>query len=101
MTALLVMGVVLSGRAATRLDQAKQDRITQQELSAELRGASTLLTNEVRAYAVTGEQAHLDNYWREVNETKTRDRVVAQLASSAPPTASSSSSNRPRPSPTG
>jgi methyl-accepting chemotaxis protein len=79
MTALLVLGVALSGRAATRLDRAKQDRITQQALSADLRAASTLLTNEVRAYAVTADQAHLDNYWREVTETKTRDRVVAQL----------------------
>ena len=79
MTALLVLGVVLSGRAETRLDQAKQDRLTQQELSADMRGASTLLTNEVRAYAVTADQAHLDNYWREITETKTRDRVVAKL----------------------
>ena len=79
MTALLVLGVVLSGRAETRLDQAKQDRVTQQELSADMRGASTLLTNEVRAYAVTADQAHLDNYWREITETKTRDRVVAKL----------------------
>jgi methyl-accepting chemotaxis protein len=78
-TAALLIGVVLSGRANQRLDQAKADRNTQQELGAQMRAASTLLTNEVRAYAVTTDDAHLANYWREVNETKTRDHVVAQL----------------------
>ncbi|MTH54909.1 HAMP domain-containing protein [Bacillus mangrovi] len=48
-------------------------------LSADLRGASDYLTNEVRNYAQFGEKEHFDNYWREVNETKTRDRVVSRL----------------------
>jgi len=78
-TVLLVFAVILSGRAGTRLDDAKASRETQQALSAEMRGASTLLTNEVRAFAVTTDTAHLDNYWREVDETRTRDRVVAKL----------------------
>ena len=79
MTVLLIAAVVLTGRADARLDQARQDRNTQQALGAEMRAASTLLTNEVRAYSVTTDQEHLDNYWREVDETKTRDRVVAEL----------------------
>jgi methyl-accepting chemotaxis protein len=79
MTALLVTGVLLTSRANSALDKARQDRITQQELGAEMRAASTLLTNEVRAFAVTADDTHFENYWREVEETKTRDRVVAEL----------------------
>ncbi|HET6547006.1 MAG TPA: methyl-accepting chemotaxis protein [Solirubrobacter sp.] len=79
MTALLVTGVVLSGNAAAQLDETEQSRDTQLTLAADMRGASTLLTNEVRSYAVTTDDVHLDNYWREVNETRTRDRVVAKL----------------------
>jgi methyl-accepting chemotaxis protein len=79
MTALLVTGVVLTGSAENRLDKAQSARDAQVALAADMRGASTLLTNEVRAYAVTTDSAHLDAYWREVNVTKTRDHVVAQL----------------------
>lgn len=46
------------------------------QLGLDLAAASDFLTNEARRYAVTGSKVHFDNYWREVNETKTRDRVV-------------------------
>lgn len=48
-------------------------------LATQLQGASDYLTNEVRAYTQFGEQKYYDNYWKEVNETKTRDMVVARL----------------------
>lgn len=34
---------------------------------------SAYLTNEVRAYAATGEDTHYDNYWNEVNNLKNRE----------------------------
>jgi len=49
------------------------------QLGIDLANASDYLTNEARRYAVFGEKEHFDNYWREVNETKTRDKVVARL----------------------
>lgn len=48
-------------------------------LAIELQDASDYLTNEVRAYTQFGEKEHYDNYWTEVNETKTRDHVVERL----------------------
>ena len=48
-------------------------------LATQLQGASDYLTNEVRAYTQFGEQKYYDNYWEEVNETKTRDFVVQRL----------------------
>ncbi|MGD6804746.1 methyl-accepting chemotaxis protein [Rossellomorea vietnamensis] len=49
------------------------------ELSIELQAASDYLTNQVRAYTQYGELKFYDNYMEEVNETKTRDKVVAEF----------------------
>jgi len=49
------------------------------QLGLDLAAASDFLTNEARRYAIFGEKEHFDAYWREVNETKTRDRVVGRL----------------------
>ncbi len=49
------------------------------QLGLDLAKASDYLTDEVRFYTVTGQKKHLDNYWREVKETKSRDRVVTRL----------------------
>ena len=40
---------------------------------------SAYLTNEVRAYAATGDQAHYDNYFNEINNLKNRDLGVAAM----------------------
>jgi methyl-accepting chemotaxis protein len=49
------------------------------QLGDDLGNASDYLTNEARRYVQFGGKEHFDNYWREVNETKTRDRVVGRL----------------------
>ncbi|MGB5902058.1 MAG: methyl-accepting chemotaxis protein [Xanthobacteraceae bacterium] len=58
--------------ATTRAAEFKQ-------LGSDLANASDYLTDEVRFYTVTGEKTYLDNYWREVKETKSRDRVLVRL----------------------
>ena len=40
---------------------------------------SAYLTNEVRAYAATGDQVHYDNYFNEINNLKNRDLGVAAM----------------------
>jgi methyl-accepting chemotaxis protein len=49
------------------------------ELSIQLQAASSYLTDQVRAYTQYGETEFYDNYWKEVNETKTRDKVTAEF----------------------
>nr|WP_059351182.1 HAMP domain-containing methyl-accepting chemotaxis protein [Bacillus coahuilensis] len=61
------------------LEQANKVQLESRTLSHQLQNASDYLTNEVRAYTQFGEQKHYDNYWTEVNDTKTRDRVVSSL----------------------
>lgn len=59
--------------------EAAKRQVEFKQLGFDLAGASDYLTNEVRRYTIFGGKAHYDNYWREVKETKTRDRVVARL----------------------
>ena len=47
--------------------------------------ASDYLTNMARFYAVTGNKVFYDNYWKEVNETKTRDKAMDELRKSGIP----------------
>ncbi|WP_313527492.1 methyl-accepting chemotaxis protein [Anaerotignum sp.] len=41
--------------------------------------ASAYLTQEVRAYAATGDKEHYDNYWREVNTDKNRELALSDM----------------------
>jgi methyl-accepting chemotaxis protein len=38
-----------------------------------------LLTNEVRAYVVTGDRSHLDDYWAEIDTTQTQAKSLDRL----------------------
>jgi len=49
------------------------------QLGIDLANASDYLTSEARSYVQFGDKLHYDNYWKEVNETKTRDHVVDKL----------------------
>lgn len=49
------------------------------QLGIDLSNSSDYLTNEVRSFVQFGDKVHYDNYWKEVNETKTRDHVVERL----------------------
>jgi methyl-accepting chemotaxis protein len=57
------------------------------QLGDDLAAGSDLLTNEARRYTIFGEKKHYDAYWREVNQTKTRDRVVQRLTQLGAPKA--------------
>jgi methyl-accepting chemotaxis protein len=80
---VIAVGLVASIVLATRATHDEQNAVARQaqlkQLGQQLSASSDFLTNEARAFAVTGERSHLDAYWREVEETRTRDRVVARL----------------------
>ena len=58
---------------------ARLQAVEFKQLGLDLANASDYLTGEARFYAVTGDKTHFDNYWREVKETKSRDRVITRL----------------------
>lgn len=49
------------------------------QLGLDLVNSFALLTEEAREYSIFGEKGHYDNYLKEINETKTRERVVQRL----------------------
>ncbi len=59
--------------------QLKDDQLEYYKLSVSLESASDYLTNQARSYVQFGEKKYYDNYWKEVNETKTREKVVERL----------------------
>ena len=79
MTAITGLALWIESRSVEteRLMVSQQAEFRQ--LGVDLANASDYLTNEARRYTIFGDRAHHDNYWREVKETKTRDRVVARL----------------------
>ncbi len=77
---VLIIGALWFASADIRTERSAVARQMEfHQLGLELADASDYLTNQARLYAVTGDRAHYDNYWREVKETKTRDHVVARL----------------------
>lgn len=59
--------------------QAEQHRTIFKELGVSLADASNYLTDEARKYAVTHDDVHMYNYWREIDITRTRDHVIEEL----------------------
>ena len=49
------------------------------QLGIDLAKASDSLTDEARKFAVTSDMEHLQNYWNEIDVTKTRDQVLNRL----------------------
>ncbi len=49
------------------------------QLGIDLKNSSDYLTDQARRYVQFGEKEFYDNYWKEVNEIKTRDNVVSRL----------------------
>ena len=75
---MLVLLFFYSG-VSRRLDNANEDRFDLTYNANRFMNGSAYLTNEVRAYASTGEQVHFDNYWNEINNLKNRDLGVAAM----------------------
>jgi methyl-accepting chemotaxis protein len=71
-------GYLLDRSVEIERDAVRRQAIFRQ-LGIDLANASDFLTNEARRYVQFGAKVHFDNYWREVKETRTRDRVVARL----------------------
>ena len=71
---LFMMYSLLSySRVSGQLSDANEVRYELTYNANRFMNGSSYLTNEVRAYAATGDKRHYDNYWEEVNTLKNRD----------------------------
>lgn len=74
-----VLLIIFYGKQVDIENNALELQSEYKELGTRMVMASDYLTKEVRHYAQFGDITHYQNYWREVNETKTRDNIVARL----------------------
>ncbi|AFS79036.1 methyl-accepting chemotaxis protein Mcp [Gottschalkia acidurici 9a] len=59
--------------------ESTQREIKAKELGSELKFSSSYLTEQVQNYVQFGEKKYYDTYWKEVNETKRRDKILENL----------------------
>lgn len=67
------------GRITAQINTANTQRFELTYNANRFMNGSSYLTNEVRAYAATGDKEHYDNYWNEINNLKNRDIGVDNM----------------------
>jgi len=80
LVALLIAAMTYLWTQSLRLEEAYAKETALHALSVDMRAASDLLTSEAREYVVSGDTTHLENYWNEVDVTKTSDLVLRRAA---------------------
>ncbi len=75
----LIFSLFAYGKANNQLSKANEERFNLTYNANRFMNGSSYLTNEVRAFAATGNQEHYDNYWNEINNLKNRDEGVAAM----------------------
>ena len=77
--ALSIISFMFIVQANRNLDEANKNRFNLFSYAKQFMEASAYLTNEVRAYAATGDRVHFDNYRNEVDVAKNRDIAVENM----------------------
>ncbi|MGL5260243.1 MAG: ATP-binding protein [Lachnospiraceae bacterium] len=60
--------------------KAQEERYELTQLGQLLANTSDYLTDEVRKFAVSGDEIHVINYWNEVYNAKNRDSVIEEIS---------------------
>ena len=76
---ILAICIVVVSNSFNDLVKAEERKSEFKELGITLANGSGYLTDEIRRYVQFGDKVHVDNYWKEVNETKSRDKAIERL----------------------
>ena len=76
---LLLVSVYLTMSGYNAMRKATEDYIDLEKAAAGMRVGSDYLTEQVRAFVVTGDRQYYDNYFREANVTKRRDIALETI----------------------
>ncbi len=76
---LVFVILLLNMRASNKFDVLTAEGDTLAGYAESFVDASGYLTQEVRSYVATGDPVHANNYWREVNTDKNREKAVAAM----------------------
>src|SRR3954447_21516279 len=77
---LLGGGVFLISSSIGKQQQAVEKQAESRQLGGDLMNAANSQSDSARKFVLTADPAHFNAYWKEVNETKTRERVANRLA---------------------
>ncbi|MDD3428669.1 MAG: methyl-accepting chemotaxis protein [Oscillospiraceae bacterium] len=78
-SALLILAFVFMLMVNNSLLNEKENRNLFTKYLYQFKDASTYLTNEARSYAANANRVHYDNYWNEVNNVQTRQKVLENM----------------------
>ena len=76
---LMLYGLHHMSSVYEELQKSTNSYVTCQDNAQDMIQASDYLTHQARAFAVTGEQQYLDNYFRESDVTKRRDMALQSM----------------------
>lgn len=76
---LVLATVIMLQKSIERERTAYINQLEYVHLANTMRTASNYLTDKARYYVQTANKQHLDDYWREVKETKRREHVINRL----------------------
>lgn len=76
---MMLFLLYLQNQYANQEHDAFAQRLELKQIGVDLEKASNKLTDEARLYVQTAERRHYNNYWQELNDTKTFDRVQRRL----------------------
>ena len=76
---VLAVCIIIVSNSFKDLVKAEERKAEFKELGIALADGSKYLTDEVRRYVQFGDKVYVDNYWKEVNETKSRDKAIERL----------------------
>lgn len=76
--ALVVVSIQVTNSFA-KTTQAEQRRAEFNQLGADMLDVTAYLTDELRSYVQFGNLVHHKNYLQEINETKTRERILQRV----------------------
>ena len=79
MAVLIAVAFFYNMMLSSRTSEAHEAKYNLTEAAKQFMDGSGYLTDEVRAYAATGDIAHYDNYWNEINTLQNREKGVATM----------------------
>ena len=86
LAAVLSLSLLLAGYRTIRgyltMQEATEDYVASQQDASNLQSGSDYLTEQVRAFVVTGDRQNLDNYFWEIRENRRRDIALEHLEES-------------------
>ena len=85
LTLLTMVAVFFTVRAGAAAEAAITQRQVSLDASRAVSASSGLLTNTVRAFAATGDKQWLDQYWTEIDTTKSQAKAIETLKQQGTP----------------